>query len=189
MKVTIDLENLESIVQTTLEQNSGEAIHKALESVVQKEVDRVLESDVGNSINTIVESYIREYLDTAKIQVGNSWNGEGIKEFTVKEYLKTQVAEIFENKVFSVKEKDRWGDMKTEKVTFQEFIEKHFDVEKYAKTYLEKIAREVKKEVDCKLKSMFDDAMRHTLADNIFTIVSSSDTYQKVQNSLKLLGE
>ena len=189
MKVTIDLENLESVVQTALEQNSGEAIHKALETVAQKEVDRVLQNDVDKSINAIVESYIREYLDTAKIQVGNSWSGEGIKEFTVEEYLKSQVAEIFESKVFSVKTKDRWGDTPTEKITFQEFVEKHFDVEKYAKTYLEKIAREVRNEVDCKLKSMFDDAMRHTLADNVFTIVSSSDTYQKVQNGLKLLGE
>ena len=46
MRVTIDLENLESIVQTTLEKNSEEAIHRALESVVQKEVDKALKSDI-----------------------------------------------------------------------------------------------------------------------------------------------
>lgn len=189
MKVTIDLENLESIVQTTLEQNSREAIHKALESVAQREVDKALENDVDEGINKIVESYIREYLATAKIQVGNSWSGEGIKEFTVEEYLKSKVAEIFEKQIFSVKSKDRWGDTHTETITFQEFVEKHFDVEKYAKTHLERIAKNVKNEVDRKIQSMLDDAMRHTLADNVFTIVSASETYQKIQNSLKLLGE
>ena len=189
MKVTIDLENLESVVQTTLEQNSSCAIHKALESVVQREVDKALENDVDEGINKIVESYIREYLATAKIQVGNSWSGEGIKEFTVEEYLKSKVAEIFEKQIFSVKSKNSWGDTYTETITFQEFVEKHFDVEKYAKTYLERIAKDVKNEVDRKIHSMLDDAMRHDLADNVFAIVSASETYQKIQNSLKLLGE
>lgn len=188
MKVTIDMENLESVVEETLKENSEKAIQQALHAVVEKKVNAALGSDVDNAVSSIVESYIREYLATAKIQVGNSWKGEEVKELTVEEYLKHQVSDIFESQVFSVKTKDRWGNTQTDRTTFQEFVERHFDVEKYAKTYLEKIARNVKGEVDAKIKSVFDDAMRHTLADNVFAIVSSSDTYQKVSNSLKLLG-
>lgn len=188
MKVTIDMENLESIVEGTLKENSEKAIQQALHAVVEKKVNAALGSDVDNAVSSIVESYIREYLATAKIQVGNSWKGEEIKALTVEEYLKQQVSDIFESQVFYVNTKDRWGDKHTERITFQEFVERHFDVEKYAKKYLEQVAKDIRNEVDSKIKSIFNESMRNTLADTVFTIVSSSDTYQKVSNSLKLLG-
>lgn len=188
MKVTIDLENLESIMQTTLEKNSGEAIRQALESVIQKEVDKSLKRDVDNAISEIVEDYIREYLKTAKVQTGNSWSGEGIKEYTVEEYLKSQVAEIFDKQAFTVKAKDTWGGSRSETVSFQDYVKSQIDVENYIKKDLDKLAKDVKTDVNIKIKSAFDDAMRRTLADNVFSIVSASETYQKIQNGLNLLG-
>lgn len=188
MRVTIDLENLESIVQTTLEKNSEEAIHRALESVVQKEVDKALKSDIDKAVSEIVEDYIRDYLKTAKVQVGNSWSGDGVKEYTVEDYLKSQVAEIFDKQAFTVKSKDSWGGSRSETVSFQEYVKNQIDIESYIKKDLDRLAKDIKTDVNIKIKSAFDDSMRRTLADNVFSIVSASETYQKVQSSLSLLG-
>lgn len=189
MKLTLDLENLESIVKATLEENSKSAIDDAIHSVVREKVDRALEENCDTAISHIIEGYIKEYLSTAKIQVGNSWNGDGVKEFTVEEYLKDQVATIFKDQSFNIETKNSWGSKETKKVSFQDFITEKFDVETYLKRDLEKLASDVKRDVDYKIRTLFDESMKRTLADNIFTIVSASETYQKVKSSMNLLGE
>lgn len=57
------------------------------------------------------------------------------------------------------------------------------------KPYIDKMAKCIKEDVSRKVKSLFDDAMRTTLAENVFEIVSASDTYRSVSNSLKMLGD
>lgn len=189
MKLTLDLENLESIVKATLEENSKSAIDDAIQSVVREKVDRTLENDCDKAISTIVEGYIKDYLSTAKIQVGNSWNGDGVKEFTVEEYLKYQIATIFKEQCFTIEAKNSWRSKETKKVSFQEYVQMYFDVESYLKKDLERLASDVKRQVNYKIKTLFDENMKRTLADNVFTIVSASETYQKVKSSMNLLGE
>lgn len=189
MKVTIDLENLQGILESTLNENCENAISDTLQQVVREKVDRTIKSSSDAAINSAVERYINEYLSETKIRVGNEWSGDGVKEYTIEEYLKKSISEIFDSKVLTVKEKDRWGSTFEKKVGFRDYIESKTDVEHAIKPHLDKLAKSIRDDVNCKIKSMFDEAMRTTLADNVFQIVASSETYQKVKGSLSLLGE
>lgn len=95
---------------------------------------------------------------------------------------------MFESQSFTVKQKDRWGSMKEEKVSFQEYLQNYLNIEAEVKPYMDKMAKCIRDDVNKKVKTLFDDAMRSTLAENVFAIVSASDTYRSVSNSLKMLG-
>lgn len=189
MKITIDMENLENMVAEICNKNTGEAIQDALESVVREKIDAVLEKKTSEYISHKIEEYIQAYLSKTKIQVGNSWSGDGVKEYTVEEYVKKQISDILSGQKFTRKVKDRWGDWKEETVDFKAYIDSKIDIENEIKPYMEKIARQVRDDVNHRIKSMLDEAMRKNLADNVFTIVSSSETYRKVSESIKLLGQ
>lgn len=189
MKVTIEMENLQNIIESAAEKNTEQAIKEAIKEIACNKVDEILEDKIEDIVNDSIVGYVDDYLKNTKIQVGNSWSGDGIKEYTVEEYLKKRVTEIFENQKFKTEYKDRWGDKRTKEISFKEYIEEKITVEHVVKPYIDKMAKQVKDDVNKKVKSVFDEAMRTTLAENVFSIVSASDTYRTISNNLKLLGE
>ena len=106
MKVTIDMENLENIVESALNKNVEQAVKEAAKEEVRNKVNEVLKEKIEEIVNSSIESYINEYIKTAKVQVGDSWKGEEIKEYTVEQYLKLKIIDIFDNKSFEIKKKD-----------------------------------------------------------------------------------
>lgn len=188
MKVTIDLENLEQMIQDTLENNAESAIKIAVNDAIKKQVDKVLSSQTSRTANQVIEEYIREYLQNAKIHVGDGWNDEEVKEYTVEQYLKKQINDIFETKSFVTRSEDRWGNMRETTVTFQDFILKHFNIDEILKPKIEKMVAEVKKDVNSRAKEILDTSMKNALADNVFAIVSASETYRKISDGVKMLG-
>lgn len=188
MKITIDLENLEQKVQDALEGNAEKVITIAVRDAVKHQVDAVLSSQTSKTANQVIEEYIREYLQNAKITVGGGWDEEGVKEYTVEQYLKKQINDIFERKSFVTKSKDRWGDMRETTVTFQDFILRHFNIDELLKPKIEKMVEEVKRDVNNRAKEILDTSMKNALADNVFAIVSASETYRKISDGVRLLG-
>ena len=75
-----------------------------------------------------------------------------------------------------MKQKNRWDNMEEKKVSFQEYLQKHLDIEAEVKPYMDKMAKRIRDDVNQKVKALFDDAMSSTLAENVFAIVSASDS-------------
>lgn len=189
MKVTIDLENLSELVQTSIEKSMEETVQEAIETVVREKVDKCLEDETSNTVNDAIRSYVEDYIKETKIQVGNSWDGEGVKEYTVEEYLKMKVANIFEKQLLTTKVKDRWGDYRESTVSFKDYLDNAVNIEASVKAHIEDMAKKVKCEVNNKVKAMFDDSMKSMLTENVFNILSSSDTYRTITRNIQLLGE
>lgn len=189
MKITIDMENLTNILSDAAEENVKAAMNDAMKSVVREKVDSVLKDKADEEINAQITRYITEYLSTATVTVGDSWSGDEVRTITVEQYLKEKVSKIFKEQILSVPVKNGWGDERTKSVTFKEYIDENLNVDYDIKKGIESIAKTVRAEVDQKIKTVFDETMRRTLADNVFSIVASSDTYRTITNNLKLLGE
>lgn len=189
MKVTIEMENLQTIIEESAKINTQKAVDEAIHDVARENVDKVLRGKIEEIVNKAIAGYVDDYLKTTKIHIGGGWDSKDVEEYTAEEYLKKQIKEIIENGVFVTKEKDRWGDYTEKKKTFKEYIDEQINPESVVKPYIDKMAKQIKDDVNRKVKSAFDEAMRNTLADNVFAIVSSSDTYRTVTNNLKLLGE
>lgn len=188
MKITIDMENLQNIVEESVKINTKNAIEQAILDVAREKVDSVLCGKIEEIVNELIVGYVNDYLKTTKIHVGGGWNSADVEEYTAEEYLKKQIKDVFESQSFTAKKKDRWGNTKEEKMSFQEYLQSHLDVEAEVKPYMDKMAKGIRDDVNKKVKTLFDDAMRSTLAENVFAIVSASDTYRSVSNSLKMLG-
>ena len=188
MKITIDMENLQSIIEESAKINTKNAVEQAIMDVAHAKVDSVLCGKIEGIVNDSIVGYVNNYLKTTKIHIGGGWNSDNVEEYTAEEYLKKQIKDVFESQSFTVKQKDRWGSMKEEKVSFQEYLQNYLNIEAEVKPYMDKMAKCFRDDVNKKVKTLFDDAMRSTLAENVFAIVSASDTYRSVSNSLKMLG-
>lgn len=189
MKVTIEMENLQKIIEESAKINTEKAIDKAIHDVAHEKVNKVLSNKIDEIVNYRIYKYIDDYLKNTKIHIGGGWDSKDVEEYTAEEYLKKQIKEVFESQYFSVKYKDRWGNWREEKKTFQEYIDSQLNTESIVKPYIDKMTNQIKDDVNRNIKSVFDDAMRRTLADNVFAIVSSSDTYRTITQNMKLLGE
>lgn len=189
MKVTIEMENLNKIIEEVVKTNTEEAIQEAIRDIARNKVDEVLGDTLSKIVNDHILNYVDDYLKTTKIHIGGGWSNKDVEEYTAEEYLRKQIKEIFESKTLQTCYKDKWGDSKIQKITFQEYVEQQLNAEQIVKPHIDKMAKEVKDEVNYKIKTLFDGAMRNTLAENVFTIVSASETYKSVSNSLKMLGD
>lgn len=188
MKITIDLENLEQMVQDALENNAESAIKIAVKEAISEQVGKILSSETEKTANQVIEEYIREYLQNAKITVGGGWDEEGVKEYTVEQYLKKQINDIFESKSFTAERTDRWGEKKRTKVSFQDFVTSYLKVDELLEPKIKNMVEEVKKDVNRRAKEILDTSMKNALADNVFAIVSASETYRKISDGVRLLG-
>lgn len=189
MKITIDMENLQSVIEEAAKINTKNAVDQAIMDIAHAKVDSVLRGRIEEIVNESIVGYVNDYLKTTKIHIGGGWDSDNVEEYTAEEYLKKQVKDVFERQSFTVKQKNRWGNMEEDKVSFQEYLQKHLDIEAEVKPYMDKMAKRIRDDVNQKVKALFDDAMRSTLAENVFAIVSASDTYRSVSNSLKMLGD
>lgn len=189
MKVTIDMENLQNIIEESAKINTKKAVDQAIVEVAHAKVDSVLRGKIEEIVNGAIVGYINDYLKNTKIHVGGGWDSEDVEEYTAEEYLKKQIKDVFDSQSFKVKQKNSWGKVEEKLVSFQEYINDYFDVEEEIKPYMNRMAKRIKDDVNSKVKSLFDDAMRSTLAENVFAIVSASDTYRSISNSLKMLGD
>lgn len=188
MKITIDMENLQSIIEESAKINTKNAVKQAIMDVAHAKVDSVLCGKIEEIVNDSIVGYVNNYLKTTKIHIGGGWNSDNVEEYTAEEYLKKQIKDVFESQSFTVKQKDRWGSIKEEKVSFQEYLQNHLNIEAEVKPYVDRMSKCIRDDVNKKIKTLFDDAMRTTLAENVFEIISASDTYRSVSNSLKMLG-
>lgn len=189
MKVIIEMENLQSIIEESAKINTERAIEDAIRDVAREKVDNVLKDQIEEIVNNSIAGYVNDYLKSAKIKIGGGWKSDNVEEYTAEEYLKKQIGEVLDSQKFRCKYKDRWGQWTEGERTFKEYLEEYFNAEEVVKPYIEKMAKEMRDEVNRKIKSTFDNAMRTTLADNVFAIVSSNDTYRTITQNLKLLGE
>lgn len=189
MKVTIEMENLQSIIEESAKINTEKAVDAAIHDVAHSKVEQVLRGKIEEIVNSRIVEYVDDYLKNTKIHIGGGWDKKEVEEYTAEEYLKKQVKEVFESQSFVTKQKNRYGYWVEEKKTFKEYIDSQFNAESIVKPYIEKMAKQIKDDVNRKVKSTFNDAMRATLSDNMFTIITSSETYRTITENMKLLGE
>ena len=190
MKITVDMENLSALVEESMENSLTGIIKQEIQEVVKNSVDEQIKEIVGNEVNKAIKEYINDYLKNTKIKLGGGWNNEPERTLTVEAFLKEQVDEIFSSKTLKFKKKDRCGYTKEERVTFEKYIESYCDtITPTIEKEISKIANELKDRVNKNIKTTFDESMKNVLAENVFAVVASSDTYRNVLDSVKLISE
>lgn len=84
MKIIIDMENLQSIIEESAKINTKNAVNQAIMDVAREKVDTVLCSRIEEIVNELIVGYVNNYLKTTKIHIGGGWDNDNVEEYTAE---------------------------------------------------------------------------------------------------------
>lgn len=193
MKVTIDLENLESIVKGTIETNIETVVKEQVEAVIKKTIDEMAKDTIYDAVSSNFERFVNEYITTTTIKVGGNsyWDDEESKEYTVEQYIKRELKARLESKTLRAKKKGSKSsyDSDFENVSFEEYINRQFDFEDMIKKDLDKFMDDIRKNVNKTMKDTFDNSTKSMLSNAVLSILSANDTYRQIENNIKCIAD
>jgi len=192
MKVTLELDNLENIVETTLEKNLGNVVKEQIADIVKKTADNLIKDTINTQVSKNFQRFVDEYIVTKKIKVGGSyWDNEPEQEYTVEQYIKQQIKERLDSKQLKVKKKGRSGSYSDdyENVTFEQYISRQFDFTETIKKELDTFMNDIRKQVNTTMKETFDNSTKSMLSNAVLGILSANDTYRQIENNIKCIAD
>ena len=188
MKVNLDFENLEEMIEETLKESLQDRIDEKIGEEIKQYLDENIKEIIRKRVNDILIDFINNYIENTMIKIGNEFSGEEVKEYTIKQYINIELNKKIEKPEITIETRDRWGDKTKEKVDFKKYvlnnISEDFEIEKKLKN----ITNDVKQEVNNKIKEMFDETIKNNLSETIFNILSSNETYSRITNQIKLIS-
>lgn len=192
MKVTLELDNLENIVQTTLEKNLGNVVKEQIADIVKKTADNLIKDTINTQVSKNFQHFVDEYITTKKIKVGGSyWDNEPEQEYTVEQYIKQQLKEKLDSKKLKLKQMDSYGRYTNnyEEVSFETYISRQFDPNEMIKKELDVFMDDIRKQVNTTMKEIFDNSTKSMLSNAVLSILSANDTYRQIENNIKCIAD
>lgn len=192
MKVTLELDNLENIVQTTLEKNLENVVKEQIADIVKKTADNLIKDTINTQVSKNFQRFVDDYIATKKIKVGGSyWDNEPEQEYTVEQYIKQQLKEKLVSSQLKVKKKGRSGSYSDdyESVTFEDYISRQFDPNEMIKKELDAFMDDIRKQVNTTMKETFDNSTKSMLSNAVLSILSANDTYRQIENNIKCIAD
>lgn len=192
MKVTLELDNLENIVQTTLEKNLGNVVKEQIADIVKKTADNLIKDTINTQVSKNFQRFVDEYITTKKIKVGGSyWDNEPEQEYTVEQYIKQQLKEKLDSKKLKLKQMDSYGRYTNnyEEVSFETYISRQFDPNEMIKKELDAFMDDIRKQVNTTMKETFDNSTKSMLSNAVLSILSANDTYRQIENNIKCIAD
>lgn len=192
MKVTIDLENLETLVQTTMEKNIENIVKEQIEGTVRKVADNLAKKIVEEKVSENFQRFVDEYITTTKIKVGGGyWDNTEEHEYTVEQYIKKELKDRLDSKKLRVKKKGYTSSYSDdfEQVSFEEYIDRQFDFDEMIKKDLDKFMDDVRKQVNKAMKETFDNSTKSMLSSAVLSILGANETYRQIENNIKCIAD
>lgn len=192
MKVTLELDNLENIVQTTLEKNLGNVVKEQIADIVKKTADNLIKDTINTQVSKNFQHFVDEYITTKKIKVGGSyWDNEPEQEYTVEQYIKQQLKEKLDSKKLKLKQMDSYGRYTNnyEEVSFETYISRQFDPNEMIKKKLDAFMDDIRRQVNTTMKETFDNSTKSMLSNAVLNILSANDTYRQIENNIKCIAD
>lgn len=163
------------------EQIVNEIKYKVKDMVVTEIKAEIKEEIITDNFKEILRDSIQELVTQEALKIfdegitiTNSW-GEEKETKTFRELVKEQTKEVLEDRNYYSKEcyKDKF------KKELQRTIERE----------IESIMEKTTKETKSQIQEVFNEATQKQLSDTMFDLLMQNETYQKLNNSIKLLGK
>ena len=192
MKLTIDLENLESLVKETMENNIGAIIKEQVTDIVKETIEKLAKSVIDDTVSANFQRFVDEYIKNTTIKVGGGyWSDEDQKEYTVEQYIKKELKERLESKTLKAKKKGRNSSYSDdfEQVSFEEYINRSFKVDDLIKADLDKFMKDIRKDINKTMEEIFDSSTKNMLSGAVLSILTANDTYRQIENQIKCIAD
>lgn len=193
MKVSIDLENLESLVKGTIETNIETVVKEQVEAVIKKTIENLAKDTINDAVSANFERFVNEYITTTMIKVGGNsyWNDEESKEYTVEQYIKRELKARLESNTLRVKKKGKTSSYSDdfENVAFEEYINRQYNFDDMIRKDLDKFMDDIRKNVNKTMKDTFDNSTKSMLSNAVLSVLSANDTYRQIENNIKCIAD
>lgn len=192
MKVTIDMENLETLVQTTMEKNIENIVKEQIEGTVRKVADDLSKKVIEEKVSENFQRFVDEYITTTKIKVGGDyWDDTEEHEYTVEQYIKNELKNRLDSGKLRAKKKGRTSSYSDdfEQVSFEEYINRQFDFDEMIKKDLDKFMDDIRKQVNKTMKETFDNSTKSMLSTAVLNILGANETYRQIENNIKYIAD
>ena len=187
MKITIDLENLQSIIEEVAEKQTGGAIEDAIRSVAMNYVTANYKDMIEAITDEIMEQSIRDYIEKTELQIGGGLSSEPVL-MTPKQYINTTIENTFKERAFTVK-KDNGYRMVEEKVTFEDFIKKELNPTSQIQSVMNSFARKTKEEINRLIKNTYNSELSKAVGASVVDVIFESEQFKRINNNIKRLSE
>ena len=192
MKVTIDLENLETLVQTTIEKNIETIVNEQISLTVNEVAERLGEKVIKDKVSENFQRFVDEYITNTKIKTGGSyWDNTEDQEYTVEQYIKKELKDRLDSNKLKAKKPGRSSSYSDdfEQVSFEEYIKRQFDFDDMIKKELDKFMDDIRKQVNKTMKETFDNSTKNMLSTAVLNILNANDTYRQIENNIKCIAD
>jgi len=180
-KITVTVET-DILKQTIVDELHRELFSSLKASVLEEakaEIIPELKKEVTGHTREIVKEMIDGIYKNEKITVGGGWD-EKREELTFEQFVKREIKKIIQNGKFE----DKHG----YPVSFEDYFTKecvNSDIERFMRTNVD----EMRKSINSKLKTLFDQQTKDLLSDTVLNILMASDTYKNIENGVKRLAD
>lgn len=182
LQINFDVENFAKGIATAVKKT----LKKEIIAELKKSILEDLKDDIQENIATMSEEIVREVYENEKIVLGG-W-GEEKKEISIKQYLLNSIRDSFKDGKFITKRKDRWGDVETEEVSIQQYINSKINFSAIQEDIDREIDR-MRKDINSRIKDIFDSSTRQMLSDNVLQVLMANETYQKIQSNIACIAD
>lgn len=186
LKIEFNTSNfVNGIMQAVVSELKG-SLKKEILDELKKDILGSIKNEIQDSTTKITEEIVREIYETETIKIGGGWDKEP-KEYTVKSYIMEQIKESFKDGEVKIKKKDRYGDTRTQSVSFTDWVTEECVTSEIQK-HIDKQMEETRNSINKKVKEIFDDSTRKMLSENVLSILMANDTYRKLENNIACIA-
>lgn len=173
LELKCDVEVLKNQIVNEIKYKVKDMVINEITADVKKEIiTNDFQDMLRESIQKLLIEEANKIFDEG-IKITNSW-GEETETKTFRDLIKEKVKEELN--------RSGWrGDTYSEK-----FRNK---VEGTIKSEIENQMEEISKNVKSNIENVFNDVTKRELSDSMFNLLMQNETYQKLNNSIKLLGK
>ena len=180
-KITVQLET-EILKRTIVDELHSElygSLKAAALAEAKAQIIPALKDEVVNHTKEIVRGMIDDIYKTEKITIGGGWD-EKREELTFEQFVKREIKKIIQ----SGKIEDKRG----YSTSFEDYFTKQC-VNSEVENFMNKNIDEMRKSINVKLKTLFDQQTKNLLSDTVLNVLMASETYQGIENSVKRLAD
>jgi hypothetical protein len=189
MKVNIEMNNLELLIQEAMSKNIETVIKDEVNKTINKTIEKETKGVVDEIVQMKMNEFVKEYIEKAVITVGGGfYSKEEAQTYTVEQYIRKELADVLSSKSLKVKKNDRYNDS-YESISFEEFIKRSFNPEEIVRKELTKFIDDTKKEINQKINDTFTSVTKNMLSETVFNVLMKNDTFVQLNNSIKCITD
>lgn len=189
MKVTVEMENLNSLIEAAVKKITEEALDDYVAQEVKNSLARNFGKIIEEEVTAKMREYITTYLESYLITVGGGLCGDDIQQYTPREYINKIINDTFRDKKLTTYTESSYGGRNKKEVTFEDFIKEALNPTAEIQRHMKKLAEDVKREVNSLLKSEYDKSLQNALSGVIMDVIMENEAFKSVNSSIKRLSE